>query len=136
VKLLLDSCVWLAYARAEGEPDHEAAVDLITRSARGQVELQLLDVTLYELGNVVVRAWKQSTRMARLIVDAAVDIASGPPLVPTAAERRDAHALAEEHGLSVYDATYAAVARERRLTLVSGDKRLLRSGLAAAPADV
>lgn len=136
MKLLLDSCVWLAYARAEGEPDHEAAVDLIRRSARGHVELRLLDVTLYELGNVAICAWKQPTRMARLIVDAALDIAGGLPLVPTAAERREAHRLAEEHRLSVYDATYAAVAQERRLTLVSGDRQLLRAGLASAPADV
>jgi predicted nucleic acid-binding protein len=74
--------------------------------------------------------------VARLIVDAAVDIAGGPPLVPTAAERREAHALAEQHGLSVYDATHAAVARERRLTLVTGDRRLLKAGLAVSPAGV
>lgn len=136
MKLLLDSCVWLAWARAVDEPDHEAATALVTKSARGQVELRLLDVTLYELGNVVVCAWKQPPRAARLIVDAAFDIAGGLPLVPTPAERREAHALAEEHGLSVYDATYAAVAQERRLTLVSGDRQLLRAGLAVAPADV
>lgn len=136
MKLLLDSCVWLAWARAVDEPDHDAASAIVTKSARGEVELRLLDLTLYELGNAVVCAWKQPTRVARLIVDAAVDIASGPPLVPTAAERREAHSLAEEHRLSVYDATYAAVAQERRLTLVSGDRQLLRVGLAVAPADV
>ena len=136
MKLLLDSCVWLAWARAVDEPDHEAATALVTKSARGEADLRLLDVTLYELGNVVIRAWKQPSRVARLIVDAAADIAGGPPLVPTASERRSAHALAEEHRLSVYDATYAAVAQERRLTLVSGDRQLLRAGLAAAPGDV
>ncbi len=136
MKLLLDSSVWLAYARTEDEPDHNAAGELITRSARGEVELRLLDLTLYELGNVVVCAWKRSPQIARLLVDAAVDIAGGLPLVPTAAERREAHALAKQHGLSVYDATYAAVAAERRLTLVSGDGRLLKAGLAVAPAAV
>ena len=137
MKLLLDSSVWLAYARAEHEPNHEAAATLMTRSARGEVELRLLDLTAYELGNVVVCAWKQPRRVARFVVDAALDICAAPPLVPTASERRDAHALAEEHGgLSVYDATYAAVARERRLTLVSGDRQLLRAGVATAPADV
>jgi predicted nucleic acid-binding protein len=133
VKLLLDSSVWLAYARAENEPDHDAAGELITRSARGEVELRLLDLTLYELGNVVVCAWRRSPRIARLLVDAALDIAGGLALVPTAAERREAHALAAEHRLSVYDATYAAVASERRLMLVSGDGRLVRAGLAVAP---
>lgn len=136
MKLLLDSCVWLAWARAVDEPDHEAATAIVTRSARGEVDLRLLDLTLYELGNAVVRAWKQPPRVARLVVDAAIDVAGGLPLVPTASERRNAHALADEHGLTVYDATYAAVAPERRLTLVSGDRRLLRAGLAIAPADV
>jgi len=136
VKLLLDSSVWLAWARAVDEPHHAAATAIVTRSARGEVELRLLDLTAYELGNVVVRAWKQPRRIARLVVDAALDICATPPLVPTAAERRDAHALAEQHGLSVYDATYAAVAQERRLTLVSGDRQLLRAGLATAPGDV
>jgi predicted nucleic acid-binding protein len=136
VKLLLDSCVWLAWARAVDEPDHVAATALVTKSARGEAELRLLDLTLYELGNAVVRAWRQPPRVARLIVDAAADIASSLPLVPTAAERREAHRLAEEHRLTVYDATYAAVAQERRLTLVSGDRQLLRAGLATAPAEV
>jgi predicted nucleic acid-binding protein len=58
------------------------------------------------------------------------------PLVPTAAERGEAHRLAEEHGLSVYDATYAAVAQQRRLMLLSGDRTLVDAGLATAPADV
>jgi predicted nucleic acid-binding protein len=79
---------------------------------------------------------KQPTRIARLVVDAALDLCAAPPLVPTPAERRDAHALAEQHRLSVYDATYAAVAQERRLTLVNGDRQLLRAGLATATADV
>jgi len=136
VKLLLDSCVWLAWARAVDEPDHEAATAIVTKSARGEVELRLLDLTLYELGNAVVRAWKQPPRVARLVVDAAIDVAIGLPLVPTASERRDAHVLAEQHGLSVYDATYASVAQERRLTLVSSDRKLLDAGLAVAPADV
>jgi predicted nucleic acid-binding protein len=136
VKLLLDSCVWLAWVRPIDEPDHEAAEAIITRTARGEVELRLLDLTVYELGNTVVRGWRHPRREAEMMVAAALDLCAAPPLVPTAAERRDAHALAEEHRLSVYDATYAAVAQERRLTLVSGDRQLLRAGLATAPGDV
>jgi predicted nucleic acid-binding protein len=134
--LLLDSSVWLAWIREDDEPDHVDAARLITRRARGEIELRLLDLTVYELGNVAVRAWRRSVREADTLVVAALDIASSPPLVPNPAERRAAHRLAEEHRLSVYDATYAAVALERRLTLVSRDRRLLKPGLATAPADV
>lgn len=136
MKLLLDSCVWLAWVRPVDEPDHEAAEGIVTKTARGEVELRLLDMTLYELGNAVVRAWRHPPREAEMMVAAALDLCAAPPLVPTASERRSAHALAEEHRLTVYDATYAAVAQERRLTLVSGDWQLLRAGLATAPADV
>lgn len=98
--------------------------------------MRILDLTLYEIGNVIVRAWRRPRDLADGFVQHVTNVSNGPPLVPTPAERREAQALAEEHGLSVYDATYAAVAQERRLTLVSGDKRLLRAGLALAPGEV
>lgn len=98
--------------------------------------MRILDLTLYEIGNVIVRAWREPRELADGFVARVTTIANGPPLVPTAAERREAHRLAEEHRLSVYDATYAAVAQERRLTLVSGDRALVRAGLATTPADV
>ena len=67
---------------------------------------------------------------------AVLRIAGVEPLVPSPHERRAAWGLAEEHGLSGYDATYAAVAQSRRLTLVSGDLRLQDAGFAVAPAAV
>jgi predicted nucleic acid-binding protein len=133
--LLLDSSVWLAAAQRQDEHDHAPATAILRREARREVELRLLDLTVYEIGNVAIRKWKRPAEEADGLVSRVVRIA-GPPLVPTPAERRDAHALAQQHGLSVYDATYAAVARERRLTLVSGDRKLLDAALATAPAAV
>jgi predicted nucleic acid-binding protein len=130
--LLLDSCVWLAWARPDGERDHAAATGIVERRQRGEFELRLLDLTAYEVGNAVIRSWGLPAARADGFAERVLGLA-GLPLVPTAAERRQAHALAEEHRLSVYDATYAAVARERRLTLVSGDGALVSSGLATAP---
>jgi predicted nucleic acid-binding protein len=136
MKLLLDSSVWLAWMRVGDEPNHEAATTIVERASTGEVEVRLLDLTLYELGNVLVRAWGESAAHAEGFVGRAMTIAEAPPLVPTPAERRVAYGLAEQHRLSVYDATYAAVARERRLTLVSGDRKLLDAELAVAPAGV
>jgi predicted nucleic acid-binding protein len=133
--LLLDSCVWLAWVRQHGEPNHDAATAIVERRQRGELELRLLDLTSYEVGNAVIRGWGLPAVRADGLVARVLSIA-GLPLVPTGAERRAAHTLAEQHKLSVYDATYAAVARERRLTLVSGDGGLLRAGLASAPAEV
>jgi len=102
----------------------------------GEVEVRLLDLTPYELGNVLIRAWRQPAMRADEFVARALAVAQTRQLVPTPEERKAAHALAEQHGLSVYDATYGAVAQSRRLTLVSGDRKLLDAGLAILPADV
>jgi predicted nucleic acid-binding protein len=134
VKLLLDSSVWLAWMRTEEEPNHEAARAILERGATGEVQVRLLDLTLYELGNVLIRAWGQSAARADELVASAIAVAQTPPLVPSADERRSALELAAQLGLSVYDATYGAVARSRRLTLVSGDRRLQEAGLAISPA--
>jgi predicted nucleic acid-binding protein len=134
--LLLDSSVWLAAARETDEPEHAAATALVRRRTQHEVELRLLDLTIYELGNVTICKWKLGTDRAGRVVERALQLAGTAPLVPTPEERRSALALAEEHGLSVYDATYGAVARARRLTLVSGDLRLQDAGLAVAPATV
>lgn len=136
MRLLLDSSVWLAWMRTEEEPNHLAARSIVERAASGEVEVRLLDLTPYEIGNVLIRAWGQPATRADEFIARAVAVAQTRPLAPVPEERVAAHALAEEHGLSVYDATYGAVARSRRLTLVSGDRRLLDAGLAIAPADV
>jgi predicted nucleic acid-binding protein len=45
------------------------------------------------------------------------------------AERRLAADLASEHGLTFYDAAYAAAARSRTGLLATFDRRLLSAGL-------
>jgi predicted nucleic acid-binding protein len=135
-RLLLDSCVWLAWARADHEPQHAAASTIMARRRRGDLELRLLDLTLYEIGNAVIRGWRRPVAEADGLVARVAAVAVVAPLVPTSRERHAAHALAEQRGLSVYDATYAAVAQARRLTLVSIDERLCTAGLAVTPAAV
>lgn len=132
--LLIDSSVWLAAAREDDEPQHTAATELMRRRSRRELELRLLDLTTYELGNVIICKWRFGPERAEGIVERALRLAGTAPLVPTRDERRSALGLAEQHGLSVYDATYAAVAQARRLRLVSGDRRLQDAGLAVAPA--
>ena len=133
--LLLDTSVWLASADRQDEHDHAAAVAIIERQARREVELRLLDHTLYELGHVLIRKWRGNAEDASGFITRLLGIAGAPPLVPTASERRAALELAETHRLSYYDASYPAVAQSRRLTLVSGDRKLLDAGVAVPPAD-
>ncbi|WP_320669756.1 type II toxin-antitoxin system VapC family toxin [Patulibacter defluvii] len=134
--LLLDSSVWLAWARPDGEPDHDPARRIVERRIARRVELRLLDLTLYELANVVLRGWRRPAADAEGLVDACRTLAGAPPLVPDGGEWRRAAELAEERGLTAYDAAYAAVAAARGLTLVSGDRALVAAGLAVAPGEV
>lgn len=48
---------------------------------------------------------------------------------------RHAAALAHDHGLSFYDASWAATADKLNMPLVSADRQLLAAGLAESPSD-
>ena len=52
------------------------------------------------------------------------------------AELADALALAELHGLTVYDAAYASVARSRHARLATLDRLLLGAGLGERPSEI
>lgn len=60
----------------------------------------------------------------------------GPPLLLTASARRRAAEVAREHGLSFYDASWAAAAAEWGIPLISADRRLLTARLAESPTPI
>ncbi len=128
--LLLDSTVWVASL----DPDdrhHMHARRLI--EGAGRQPLAAIDLTLYEVANVAVSSWR-SARHARALV--ALVRASCLGTIARIDERLEerAIALADEHRLSVYDASYSAAAEQYGWTLVSGDYRdLVTPGLAIAP---
>ena len=131
--LLLDAGVWLA-ARDADDRHHEPACRLIEAGPDAR-PLAALDLTLYEVANVATRSWRSPDRariVARLVRAACTDTIA--PVDDALIER--AIALADEHGLSVYDAAYVAAARERAWTLVSTDHAdLVGPGHAIAPED-
>jgi predicted nucleic acid-binding protein len=129
--LLLDAGVWIAAARP-WEVSHHAAAAILAARRSGDISVAALDLTLYEVANVMtVRA--RGPEAADSVVKRITTLC-GRGLVR--ADRRlveIAIALAAEHGLSVYDASYVAVARPRAWTLVSCDRDLLEPGFAVPP---
>lgn len=127
--LLLDASVWLATADRE-DRFHKPARALV---ADPTAQRAALDLTLYEVTNVAVRSWRdlgRATRLLRLIATACGDrvVAVDPELALAAAY------LADEHGLTAYDAAYVAAARRHGWQLISGDiADLVDRGLAVAP---
>jgi predicted nucleic acid-binding protein len=86
--------------------------------------------------NVALRAWKAPEHVPPLLEAIERIAGDGGVLPSTNALLTNAARLAEEHGISVYDAAYVAAARQSGGTLVSGDFRdLIGKGLARSPAD-
>ena len=100
----------------------------------GSDPLATLDLAFYEVTNVAVRSWRDQTA-ARRLRSRVTAVADDGGLVRADAQLLDsAAAIAEEHGISVYDAAYVASARASSGRLVSCDVRdLVSRGLASLP---
>jgi predicted nucleic acid-binding protein len=129
--LLLDASVWVAAV----DPD-----DSYYSSARALVldptlPLGALDLTLYEIANVV-GAVKRRSELAGRICRVILKRSEGHFARIDGTLANQAMALATKHRLTAYDAAYIAAARRHTWTLVSADvKDLVRPGLALAPDD-
>lgn len=127
--LLLDASVWIS-AKDGGDRHFEAARALVVDPARS---VAALDLTLYEVANGLgVRRGRhrEATDLCQLIAGRCGDglLAVDAKLIDSAIE------LSSEHGITAYDAAYAAAARRYGWTLVSTDIRdLVSKGLAVAP---
>jgi predicted nucleic acid-binding protein len=126
---LLDASVLLAAEDADDE-NHSDAVRLLV----GEDPLATLDLAYYEVTNVALRAWRDSAAAERLIerIDAVAE--DGGVVRADASLLSSAATIADEHGISGYDAAYAAAARRSGAQLVSCDVRdLVSRGLARLP---
>lgn len=130
-----DASVALKWFHAEGEEEVDAARTLLDHYARQQIGLLVLDLTPYEVGNALLRgrAGVPAERVA-IVLKALAEIC--PQLAPSTAELGAAAALAGQHGLTLYDASYAAVARARGAELATLDRALLRAGLGRRPSAI
>ena len=133
--LLVDTSVLVKWFHSEGESDLAEARALRQATQVGDVESRVLDLALYEMGNVLLRAlgWGAS-----VVADQLEDLVviCGPPLAMAAAWLRQAAELGQRHRLTYYDASWAAAAEALGISLVSVDAQLLTAGLAESPAAV
>lgn len=126
--LLLDASVWVA--AADPTERFHAESDALIETPD---PVAALDLTMFEVANVVGVVWGQPQR-ARLLLETLIArcqdqiVRVDPPLIVAALD------YAAEHGLTAYDAAYVAVAKRNDWTLVSTDFRdLVSKGLAVAP---
>lgn len=130
--VLVDTSVLIKWFHSSGEDELGAALALRDAHVVSRLDARILDLAIYEVGNVLVRSlgWP-----AAEVADQLDDLLAicGTPLVLCAEWLRDAANLAVAHRLSFYDAAWAAAARGLGVVLVSADRQLLAAKLAESP---
>ncbi len=128
--LFLDSSV-IAAAFEPEDGQHRFARALLKEES---IALATLDLARYEVVNAAVRGWREPAAVP-LLLSAVERIEEDDGVVRSARGMvANAASLADRHGLSVYDAAFAAAAQERGRILVSCDVRdLVSKGLAILP---
>lgn len=134
-RLLIDTSVLIKWFHSEGESEVGPARAIRSAHVNRDLDAHILDLAVYETGNVLLRAlgWpgelvaEQLTDMLELV---------GAPLVMAADWLSRAASLADAHGLTFYDASWAAAAAELGIPLVSADRLLLGAGLAESATDI
>lgn len=125
---LVDASVWVAAVTPQHSQHVQAAQFL-----RAGAPLTVLELTLYEVANVVARKYGELD-VARKLVRGLFRGSAHPPLRVDITLFEDGLDLMSEHGLTAYDAAYVAAARQNGWQLVSLDIRdLVSKGLAVTP---
>lgn len=128
---MLDASVLLA----SEDPDDEHYEDA-TRLLGGADPLTTLDLAFYEVVNVAVRSWCDGAAAGRLRERVVAVADDGGLLRADSVLLASAAVIAEQHGISVYDAAYVAAADRAGGRLVSCDVRdLVARRLACLPGD-
>lgn len=105
------------------EPDSGKALVFRERQLSGDIDLAAPDLLLYEVAHVLVRKKGFHTLEAQDAIDCLLGVGIDI-VVPDRDLVCDAIRLANESGLSVYDACYAALAAQQGAELVTSDKQL------------
>lgn len=135
INVVSDANVALKWFHAEGEEEVESARALLDAHKERTVALSVLDLTVYEVGNALMRGRAGAdAEQAATVIEALAEIC--PPIRPSLEEMREASRLAERHELTLYDAAYAAVAQSRSAELATLDRALLEAGLGIRPGEL
>ncbi len=125
--LLLDTSVLLKWFHHDGEDEVEQAEWHLHAHRQGVIRAHVLDLGLYELGNVLVRPLKRSAEQATAVLTATVTLC-GPPLTLDITGLAAAADTACSEGLTFYDAAFVAAAEAHDCTLISADNQLVATG--------
>jgi predicted nucleic acid-binding protein len=134
-RLLIDTSVLIKWFHDEGETELASARAIRDAHVRGDLTAHILDLAIFDVGNVLVRALRwPATDVAEQLDDLLTIV--GAPLIMARGWLPEAAVAAEVHTLSFYDASWAAAAAALGIPLVSADRRLLAAGVAESPSAI
>jgi predicted nucleic acid-binding protein len=131
--IVLDASVILKWVLdAETEPGHAAANGLLERWKEGELDLLVPSLWVYEVGNILClkRPADASATLAALWNLGLSEVPFSRGLIQRTI------ALAQSHGLTFYDASYLAVAEEKKVVLVTADGKFYRRLPAGLPVEL
>jgi predicted nucleic acid-binding protein len=121
---LVDASIALKwFLPLDREPDGHLA-----RTAIGHLAMRTTTLAFYEVGNILTRHSGWEAVQIGLALGLLEEIC-GDPIEFTSSDRHSAAALALEHELTFYDASYAAIAKRTGRRLLSADGDLIRPKL-------
>lgn len=135
IDVVSDANVALKWFHTAGEEGVDESRALLSGHRERLLAIYLLDLTMYEVGNALLRGGAGADAAATATVLQAMREVC-PIIAPTSSDLGLAADLATEHGLTFYDAVYAATARQRGARLVTFDRQLLNAGLAVRPGEL
>lgn len=130
--ILVDTSALIKWFHSDGESELAQARAIRDAHTRGDVDAHIIDLALYEVGNVLTRALRWPPDAVSNQLDDLAEIL-GPPLAMATDWLHLAASLAHSHTLSFYDACWAAAARRLGIVLISCDRKLITAGLAESP---
>ncbi|OQY21091.1 MAG: PIN domain nuclease [Chloroflexi bacterium] len=120
-----DTSVILKWFLHEGEIGREQALAMRHAYLEGRVQLLVLDLLLYEVANVLrYKPDWDASRVARAIHILLALKLQVIPVSPALLQR--AVELAYKHDLAVYDASFVALAEEKRAVFITADQKAAR----------
>jgi len=135
IDVVCDANVVIKWFHDAGEQEVEASRGLLDRQRDRTIALHILDLTPYEIGNVLLQPrFAVGAQQVATVLTALAEVCRA--IAPSPEDLADAAQLAEQHALTFYDATYAAVARRRRARLVTLDGALLGAELGLRPGEL
>jgi predicted nucleic acid-binding protein len=134
VGVICDTSVAVTWFHAAGEQEVDEA-RAIASAIGDRVAVRVPDLIYLELGNVLLLKKRTAPgRVARVLGQ--LRVLTGVPLRIGPPELVDTLDLAARHRLTVYDASYWALARSTEFSLLTTDRELLAAGAGETPAQL